>query len=129
MIKFYFKILHSESLSKVIILHRLILLNILLHICVCGIYTCLCVWVNINSVALCKNFTLYSGPQMKFQWLVIVHICATIAIVAACCLAGWYFGSVFTAGEHLWWVFFLITFRVPLSASGPKKDSKQGGSY
>lgn len=43
MIKFYFKILPNESLSKVIILHRLILLNILLHICVCGIYTCLCV--------------------------------------------------------------------------------------
>lgn len=44
MIKFYFKIVHDESLSKVIILHRLILLlNILLYKCVCGINTCLCV--------------------------------------------------------------------------------------
>lgn len=51
MINFYLKVVHDESLSKVIILHGLIfLLKILLWIYVHGIYTCLCDWVNINSM-------------------------------------------------------------------------------
>lgn len=128
MIKFYFKIVHDESLSKVIILHRLILLlNILLYICVSGIYhVCVFEWMLI----LCSTVQEFQSLKWSSNEIPVVGYCTYLCRFCngGHILLGRLVFCSFLC-KHLWWVFFLIVFRVPLSASEPKKENKQGGSF